>query len=63
MDQFFTKRLDGYEEHMSTWRDHYPWMAQVVPEGSNTLLDIGCGTGLELDEIFNYIREKIYRKG
>lgn len=52
MDQFFTKRLDGYEEHMSTWKEHYHWMAQVVPEGANTLLDIGCGTGLELDEIF-----------
>lgn len=27
-------------------------MAELVPEGTESLLDLGCGTGLELDEIF-----------
>ena len=52
MAQFFEKRIDGYEEHMSVWRRHYEWMAELVPEGTKTLLDLGCGTGLELDCIF-----------
>ncbi len=37
---------------MSVWKDCYKWMAQMIPERTQTLLDIGCGTGLELDEIF-----------
>lgn len=52
MDQFFAARIDGYEEHMSPWREYYKWMAQIIPEGTQNLLDIGCGTGLELDNIF-----------
>lgn len=53
MDQFFKVRVDGYEEHMSPWEEYYKWMAQIIPEGAKNLLDIGCGTGLELDNIFN----------
>ena len=52
MGSFFAARLEDFEEHMSVWKDCYKWMAQMVPEGTQTLLDIGCGTGLELDEIF-----------
>lgn len=52
MDQFFAVRVDDYEEHMSPWKDYYKWMAQIIPEDAKELLDIGCGTGLELDNIF-----------
>ena len=52
MAAFFDKRIEGYEEHMSPWQEHYEWLAKLVPEGTEKLLDIGCGTGLELDKIF-----------
>lgn len=58
MDAFFDVRIDGYEEHMSQWSKHYQWMAEILPsnlageDGAKTLLDIGCGSGLELDCIF-----------
>ena len=58
MDAFFDVRIDGYEEHMQRWSKHYQWMADLLPaaltdeDGVKTLLDIGCGSGLELDCIF-----------
>lgn len=52
MDAFFDARIGDYEEHMARWQAHYRWMAQLLPESVRTLLDIGCGSGLELDEIF-----------
>lgn len=52
MDAFFEARLADYEAHMEPWRAHYSWMAQLLPDGICELLDVGCGTGLELDRIF-----------
>lgn len=52
MDHFFTERLDGYEEHMSVWNRAYSRFAQLLPEKCQNLLDLGCGTGLELDAIW-----------
>lgn len=56
MDDFFAARLDGYDEHMLNdvpgCREGYVRMARAVPGGVRDLLDLGCGTGLELDEIF-----------
>lgn len=52
MSSFFTARVDGYEDHMSTWKNAYQRFAQLLPEGCETVLDLGCGTGLELDECF-----------
>ncbi len=56
MSDFFAARIDGYEEHMLNnvegCREGYIKMAELVPEGTKALLDLGCGTGLELDEIF-----------
>jgi tRNA (cmo5U34)-methyltransferase len=52
MSEFFTSRVGSYEEHMARWKEAYAHMAVLVPENTETLLDIGCGTGLELDEIF-----------
>jgi len=52
MDSFFDARIGGYEAHMSHWAGHYKRIAELIPADTKTLLDIGCGTGLELDEIF-----------
>lgn len=52
MSDFFTKRLDGYEEHMSVWQTSYRLFAEILPSGCQKILDLGCGTGLELDQIW-----------
>lgn len=56
MTDFFTARVKGYDEHMlndvSGCREAYDKMAELLPGTVESLLDLGCGTGLELDEIF-----------
>ena len=57
MGEFFGNRLDGYEEHQLTCiesaEEFYPFTAKCLPqtEGAN-VLDLGCGTGLELGYYF-----------
>ena len=54
MDKFFEARLEGYEEHMLTnieaAEEFYPFTASLLPSGH--ILDLGCGTGLELNWYF-----------
>ena len=57
MDEFFEARLDGYDEHMLTNIESadvfYPFTAKQLPMAENCrILDLGCGTGLELEEYF-----------
>ena len=56
MADFFAARVQGYDEHMlqnvQGCREGYVEMAKQLPAGIESLLDLGCGTGLELDEIF-----------
>ncbi len=52
MSDFFSKRLDGYEEHMSVWEKSYKLFAGLLPSKCREILDLGCGTGLELDHIW-----------
>lgn len=57
MDNFFTARVDGYDEHMRRTIDgadtFYKYTASLLPEKENAkILDLGCGTGLELEELF-----------
>lgn len=52
MADFFTNRLEDYEEHMSIWEKSYQTFAEILPEKCRKILDLGCGTGLELDEIW-----------
>ena len=57
MGEFFDNRLDGYEEHQLTCiegaKEFYPFTASLLPQGENiNILDLGCGTGLELEYYF-----------
>lgn len=57
MGEFFSKRLDGYEEHqlnaIDGAREFYPFTASLLPmQNAATVLDLGCGTGLELGYYF-----------
>lgn len=52
MGDFFTRRIGDYEEHMAIWSRAYQRFAQILPADSKSILDLGCGTGLELDEIW-----------
>lgn len=52
MSEFFSDRLSEYEKHMSIWARAYERFARLLPEKCAEVLDLGCGTGLELDEIF-----------
>ena len=60
MDEFFKNRIDSYDDHMmseSHIRNGYIKFAELIPENSKILLDLGCGTGLELVEIFKRFPE------
>ena len=55
MSDFFEARLDGYDEHMlndiESATEFYPFTAKQLPTAPNSrVLDLGCGTGLELAE-------------
>ena len=56
MADFFAARLEGYDTHMleevEGCREGYEKMAQLAPEGTQRILDLGCGTGLELEPLF-----------
>ncbi|MBR4459028.1 MAG: class I SAM-dependent methyltransferase [Clostridia bacterium] len=57
MDDFFAARIDGYDAHMKRGIEgasgFYAYTASLLPsaEGSR-VLDLGCGTGLELEEYY-----------
>ncbi len=57
MADFFAERAEMYDEHMLTevegCKEGYKKMASLIPPETEKLLDLGCGTGLELDEIFS----------
>ena len=57
MCAFFEARLEGYDAHMleniQDARAFYPFTAACLPDGSGCrVLDLGCGTGLELEYYF-----------
>lgn len=57
MEAFFDARLDGYEQHQLTCiegaEQFYPFTAQCLPDCPDAhILDLGCGTGLELRYYF-----------
>ena len=57
LKDFFENRLDGYDEHMMTnieaADEFYPFTAKQLPTTENChILDLGCGTGLELEKYY-----------
>ena len=60
MGAFFDARLQGYEEHQLTTiesaGEFYPFSAGCLPQRDGArILDLGCGTGLELGYYFEII--------
>ena len=57
MDDFFAARIDGYDAHMKRniegASSFYGYTASLLPSATGSrVLDLGCGTGLELEEYF-----------
>lgn len=56
MDDFFAKRVDDYDGHMlggvEGCAEAYRLIPLLLPNDTADLLDLGCGTGLELGYIF-----------
>lgn len=61
MDSFFNKRADKYDSHMeqnvSNFNQFYSSIADQIKATDQriNILDIGCGTGLELKAIFDKV--------
>lgn len=59
MDIFFENRLSDYDEHMLTAiegaDEFYKYTGKLLPQKAEAeVLDLGCGTGLELEEYFSF---------
>ncbi len=57
MDEFFDSRLEIYDDHqlnnIANAREFLAFTAECLPTVPNSkILDLGCGTGLELEEYF-----------
>ena len=57
MDEYFNSRVDVYDEiHQQTgisWgKQIRDIVSEYIPREKSRILDLGCGTGLELEEIF-----------
>ncbi len=57
MAAFFEARLEGYDQHMlmaiQSAQEFYPYTASLLPpQAGARVLDLGCGTGLELEEYY-----------
>ena len=57
MAAFFAARLEGYDAHMLEAIEgaaaFYPYTASLLPKAATAhILDLGCGTGLELEAYF-----------
>ena len=58
MGEFFNNRVDEYDKHQISCifsaEEFYPYTANCLPkQPSAKILDLGCGTGLELEAYFS----------
>ena len=58
MHDFFAARIDEYDAQMLTnvegCKESYEALPTLLPDPCRRLLDLGCGTGLELEGIWQY---------
>lgn len=64
MDEFFDSRLEIYDDHqlnnIANAREFLAFTAECLPTVPNSkILDLGCGTGLELEEYLKSIRQRM----
>mgnify|MGYP000052810476 CR=1 FL=1 len=58
MEQYFNKRADGYDNHMkktvTSFNDFYKKLSDPIRRNNSNIeiLDLGCGTGIELQYLF-----------
>lgn len=56
MSKFFENCLEGYEEHMISnvigYKEACVKLPTLISSHCERLLDLGCGTGLELENVF-----------
>lgn len=60
MGEFFDSRIDDYEQHqlnsIFSAKEFYPFTASCLPQfPGSSILDLGCGTGLELGYYFEMV--------
>lgn len=55
MKDFFNEKIDTYDETHQKFMDSKKLVADNLPLNTSTLLDLGCGTGLELFEVVKRI--------
>ena len=60
MGEFFDARLNSYDEHqlknINSAEEFYPYTASLLPQKFDAvILDLGCGTGLELEYYFKIV--------
>ena len=51
MASFFDTRIDDYVPHMERWMEGYKAFPYYLSADVGKILDLGCGSGLELDRI------------
>ena len=51
MSAFFDARIDDYLPHMERWTEAYRTFPKYIDPDVRSILDLGCGSGLELDHI------------
>ena len=52
MRSFFDRKIDTYDEVHAAFAETKRMLTDCLPDGTETVLDLGAGTGLELIPLF-----------